>query len=54
MFHDDKTRFSVLPCSEVLIFPMRSSTSEEGEDGDGFVVDVLALQKQRRKKEMEM
>lgn len=54
MFHDDKTRFSVFPCSEVLIFVMRSSTSEDVVEGDGFVVDVLALQKQRRMKKVEM
>jgi len=28
-FHEDSKRFSVLPCSEPLIFPQRSSTSEE-------------------------
>ena len=31
-FHEDSKRFSELPCSEALIFPKRSSTSEEAED----------------------
>lgn len=53
VFHEDKTRLSALPCSEALIFPRRSSTSEEVEEEEedkDFVVVVLALQKQKRKK----
>lgn len=53
VFHEDKTRLSVLPCREALIFPKRSSTSEEvkGEAGDtDFGVVLVALQKQKKRK----
>jgi hypothetical protein len=54
-FHEDNKRLSELPCSEALIFPRRSATSEEAEEGreaDSMsVVVVVLLKKMRRIKE---
>lgn len=45
MFHEDNRRFSVLPCSEGLIFSKRRATSEEDEGKDSMRVLDKAMKK---------
>ena len=50
-FHEDNSKFSLLPCNEALIFPKRSSTSgEEEEDNDSVSVVDKPLVKTKKKK----
>jgi hypothetical protein len=53
-FHEDSKRFSVLPCSEPLIFPQRSSTSEEAEDKEAGSPRVVPSVKKKRSKKKTM
>jgi hypothetical protein len=53
-FHKDSKRFSVLPCSEPLIFPRRSSTSEEAQDKEAGSPRVVPLVKKKRSKKKTM
>ena len=55
-FHEDNTRFSLLPCKEALIFPNTSSASEEeeGNGEDNGSVKELALPLKKKKDEKKM